>query len=314
MPISNSWLNSGVSAILAGIQELELNASSGGGNARYRHTTGAKVTLKKGEASLIIPGTPEPVNREVTVRLVSGTKAILFWEGMEESELDFPELNQILPNYKDTADGGIRLDAVAVDSDVELMIVIRQQEPITYKLGDDAVTNVSISLWVDTMINYSQNISDSDTRYTINNLTTSDNGISGSKIFIINGFTPGETISFNIDAATAGYVGNRIEVQLIKPLDLIFSLFQACVNNNLPGFLQDFVDTGGGIWSLFKYGGKTSSASGGEITITPKFDAFAGRFIAQNIFSGYSDTCVITDYQPNTSDSKQGGTFTLGGF
>lgn len=314
MPISNSWLNSGVSAILAGIQELELNASDGGSNARYRYVTSGKKSLKAGEAEVIVPGTTTPVNREVTIRLISGSRAFLAWDGVRDEELDFLELTPKLPDYKDTVDGGIRLDVVAVDSDVELTIIIRQQEPITYKLGGDDVTNVSVSLWVDTNVNYSHNISDYDVETVINNFTQSDDYISGHKAFIINGFTPGEEITFNIDAASAGYGGSKIEMQLIKPFDLMFFLFQTGINNYLWEALPDFINSGEGMGKIFKYGGKTSAATGGELIVKPKFDMFAGRFVAVNSFSNTSDTCIITDYQPNTNDPKQGGTFTLGGF
>ncbi len=77
---------------------------------------------------------------------------------MRAEELDFLVLDPGQPLYKDTADGGIRLDAVEVDDDVELIIIIRQQEPITYKLGVDDVANVSVSLWVRTDLFYSENI------------------------------------------------------------------------------------------------------------------------------------------------------------
>ncbi|MDJ0553509.1 MAG: hypothetical protein QNJ68_03535 [Microcoleaceae cyanobacterium MO_207.B10] len=60
--------------------------------------------------------------------------------------------------------------------------------------------------------------------------------------------------------------------------------------------------------------GKTATAAGGSLTIKPYFDSMVGRFIAKNNLTGSSDTCIITGYQPNLQDLKQGGTFTLGGF
>ncbi|MEM1167849.1 MAG: hypothetical protein AAGJ08_01835 [Cyanobacteria bacterium P01_H01_bin.35] len=314
MPISNSWLNSGVSAILAGIQELELNASGGGGSARYRYVTSAKISLKAGEAQILVPGTAEPVNREITINLNSGSKAFLFWDNIGESEQNFLELTPNQPTYKDTADGGIRLDAVAVDSDIELTVILRQQEPITYKLGADDVANVSVSLWVNTDTYYGGNISDYDIEKEINNFTSSDDGISGNKIFIINGFTPGERITFNIDAASAGYGGSKVEMQLINPLQLMFFLFHTGIEEHLWYSLPNFLGSSEGFGKVFKYGGKTATATGGELKVKPKLDMFAGRFVATNSFNNKSDTCIITDYRPNASDPKQGGTFTLGGF
>lgn len=313
MPISSSWLNSGVSAILAGIQDLELNASEGGGRARYRYVTSGKVSLKAGEAEIIVPGTPESVNREITISLITGNKAFLFWDGIGESEQNFLELTSNNPLYKDTSDGGIRLDALAVDGDVELAIIARQQEPITYKLGGGDVANVSVSLWVDTSLDYSSNIIDYDVVEKIDNFTRSDSNLSGYKIFVITGVTPGENITFNIDATNAGYGGSKVEMQLIKPLDLMLFLFQTGVSEILASELSLFIESPDGFSRIFKYGGKTSASTGGELKIKPQLDMVAGRFVAHNNFSGGSDTCVITSYQPNINNPKQGGTFTLGG-
>ena len=314
MPISSSWLNQGVAAILSGIQELELNASGGGGSAAYRYVVSARIKLPLQKMVTIIPGTPDLVHREITIRLISGSAVNLEWLGIADNDYTFLQLNSNYPEYRDTADGGIALKGYSNIDDCEIFIAIRQQEPITYKLGGDDVANVSVSLWVQTNVIYSDNISDYDVVDQVDNFTGSDDNITGHKIFFINGFTPGENITFNIDAASAGYGGSKIEMQLIKPFELLFFLFQTGINNMLWDTLPVFLSGPEGFSKIFTYGGKTATASGGDLIVKPKFDLFAGRFVATNSFSGISDTCIITDYQPNTQDPKQGGNFTLGGF
>ena len=94
----------------------------------------------------------------------------------------------------------------------------------------------------------------------------------------------------------------------------MFFLFQTGINEHLWESLPDFLSSPEGFGKIFRYGAKTATSTGGELIIKPKFDMFAGRFVAVNSFSGMRDTCIITDYVPNTGDPKQGGTFTLGGF
>ncbi|MDJ0553508.1 MAG: hypothetical protein QNJ68_03530 [Microcoleaceae cyanobacterium MO_207.B10] len=83
-PISNSWLNQGVAAILSGIQDLELNTSGGGGSARYRYAKSARRMLIADEMQRLIPSTSDAVDREVSIRLVSGEsvslKRLVIWE------------------------------------------------------------------------------------------------------------------------------------------------------------------------------------------------------------------------------------------
>ncbi len=93
-------------------------------------------------------------------------------------------------------------------------------------------------------------------------------------------------------------------MQLIKPFELMFFLFQTGINEKLASALPIFIDSPEGISKIFGYGGTTDAATGGELIVKPKFDLFAGRFIARNDFSGYSDTCLITNYQPNINEPR----------
>ncbi|NES64183.1 MAG: hypothetical protein F6K24_02405 [Okeania sp. SIO2D1] len=314
MPISNSWLNQGVNAILSGIQELELNASGGGGSRRYRYVVSARIKIPAKTWVTIIPGTAEPVSREISVYLIYGAAVSLKWQGMTQDDYSLLQLNSKSPEYRDNADGGIRLKGFSDIGDCEVAVIIRQEEPITYKLGGNKVTNVSVSLWVQSDKSYSQEISDYDIAQMVDNFTYSDDGVFGYKVFFINSFTPGEAITFNIDASSAGYGGSKVEMQLIKPLEMLSLLFHIGISNSLWYDLPDFVRGYSGLSTVFTYGGKTESASGGELKVKPRFDLLAGRFVARNSFSESSDTCIITDYQPNVDNPEQGGTFTLGGF
>ncbi|MGB3511501.1 MAG: hypothetical protein WBA93_20140 [Microcoleaceae cyanobacterium] len=312
-PISNSWLNQGVAAILSGIQELELNAS-GGGSASYRYAKSARVLLRGGEAAQVLPGTSEPVDREVSIRLVNGTSVNLWWEGVGEAEQSFLELTPQFPEFRDVSDGGLRINAFSPTVGTELVILIRQNVPINYNLGGDEVANVNVSLWVSTTAIYSNDISNFSIVNQVDNITGSDDSIAGHKLFWINGFTPGEKVKFNIDAASNIYGGNKIEMQFIKPLDLMMLLFKSGINNFLNIDIPTLLSGQGDLGKLFNYMGKTDSSTGGELVVKPYYDSMVGRFTATNSFSGKGDTCIITDYQPNLQFLKEGGTFTLRGF
>lgn len=318
MAISNSWLDRGLASILAGIQGLELNASGGGGGGGYKYVVCARISMDLQETMTLIPGTPDLVNREVTVRLISGSLVCLKWKGMEIEDYNFLQITPEQPEYRDTSDGGIELKGFSLEENAVVVVVVRQQEPINYEIGGkkevaDVGVN-SVSLLVNTNAYYADAISDWDLETQINNFTGSDEYISGHKIFLINSSPAGKPITFNIDAGGVGFGGSKIEMQLIKPFELISLLFHTGINQYLWDYLPDFLSSGDGFSKIFKYGGKTSSADGGELSVTPDLGIFAGRFVAQNAFNGLSDTCIITDYQPNTEDSTHGGTFTLGGF
>ncbi|MEM8568921.1 MAG: hypothetical protein AAGF85_20855 [Bacteroidota bacterium] len=314
MRISNSWLNQGVTAILSGIQELELNATGGSGSASYRNVVSAKIKLPSQKMTTIVPGTPNLVHREVSVLLLSGSSLSLKWLGMADDDVKFPLLSPNEPLYKDTADGGIELMGYSDIGDCEVFVIVRQQEPITYRLGGIDVANIGVSLWVNTFGLYVQDIEDSSIRIKLRDFIESDNSILGHKLFVINSFTPGKSIKFNIDATDGGYGGEKIEIQLIKPFEVLSLLLKTGLNNFLYLDYATFLEESKFLPKSFTYGGKTDSALGGEIIVKPTLELFVGRFVAKNNFSGVGDTCVITDYQPNIDNPEQGGTFTLKGF
>ncbi|GGA56014.1 hypothetical protein [Okeania sp. KiyG1] len=103
-------------------------------------------------------------------------------------------------------------------------------------------------------------------------------------------------------------------MQFIKFDELLRMLFHVGIHNFLNIDVPTLLSGKGDLGECFTYGGKTDSVSGGTLEVKPYYNLLVGRFTATNTFSGFGDTCIITDYQPNTETPEQGGTFTLGGF
>ena len=164
-----------------------------------------------------------------------------------------------------------------------------------------------------TDVSYSDEIDDYELASIIDNYSSSDYDIVGYKTFFINGITPGKPITFNIDAAGAGYRSGSLDMQSIKPVEALMFLFKIGINRLLKDDLSDFIRSPNGFGGIFDHVKKLDDSSGGEIIIKPKFNFLAGRFVAKQRFWGMKDTCIITDYQPNIDNPEQGGTFTLGG-
>ena len=312
MPISHSWLDNQVSAILEALAGAEL---SGAGGAAYRYAASAKVSLQPDEPVMLIPPAAEKVRREVTVKLLSEHPAYLSWGAFGEHRYRLLTLEAEDDTFKDWADGGLSLWAVS-SFPSELEVIVRSDKIIDFKIGGvEAVAIVGVRLLVDTTKDYAANISDGDIYSQVMNLTGSDDALAGHKLFQITGFNPHEELTFNVEVSPfAGLSGTKIDVQWLSNFELIKVLFQVGINAFIFPPLADLISGQGELGKAFKHAALVPGIAGGELKLKPDFGFNIGRFVGVSSFAEAGDTLVVTGYTPNSQNPEQGGTFTLGGF
>lgn len=307
MPIFNPPSDSISESLLEAIQSIEL--SGGGGNARYRYAASGKATIPVDELTRILPATPEPVSREVRIKVLSGGPVALTWQNNLDPSAE--EIRQGFEFFYDSQDGGMELNAFAT-TETTILIFIRQDKPINYQLNKDIVfmPNVNIELWIDTTFDYAAKVSDFDIYSKIQGLTQSEDGLTGYKLFYLTGFAINEPLSITV-VNQAVNATPKIQIQWINQQKFLWLISMLGLNQ----FLYDLPANLIGEFSTnFLWAGETVESSGGEIVVQPTLSRCLGRIVAFNTLSGINDTCVITGWQPDATDSKKGGTLTIGGF
>ncbi|GEM_PF-3225143 len=310
MPISGG--GGDITSIMEALSGIELSGT--GGNA-YRYAAAAKVSISAGGHQVIVPAVSEKVHREVSVKLVSGEFVNLGWGKLWVDSYRLLRLDPLNSIFKDVSDGGLELTCWS-ESAVELEVIVRSDKPIDYQLGGvEPMAIVGIRLLVDTQVNYAENISDWDIYDKVNELTGSDEGNVGFKLFQITGFNPHENLTFNVDAATATTLsGTKIDVQWLSNVELIKTLFKVGINSFLDITVPQLIGSETGLGECFLHAASIPSLTGGEVILKPDYGVNICRFVATNPYSDYGDTVVIANYIPNTENPQQGGTFTLAGF
>ncbi len=313
MPISNSWLNSDLTAILEALSGLELTGT--GGNAAYRFAASSKIVIPAGEEIVLVPATSEKVQREISLKMLTGGDLQLSWETPPNWQLEQLRLTSKNNIFKDSGDGGLQLSAKAT-VETELEIIVRSDSQIDYKLGGvKAVAIVGVRLLIDTTKDYTADIGDWSIVDKVQQMTQSDDGLTGYKLFQITGFNPHEELTFNVDASSASnYIGNKIDVQWLSFTDAMKVMFKIGINRFMDIDVYDILRGYEGLGGVWSHAGSVVDVTGGELKLKPDFGVNIGRFVTNYRIGATMDTCVITGYTPNPNDTEQGGTFTLGGF
>ena len=317
MKISSSWLST-ENLLLSGIEQLDLRIGAGGTRG-YRFSKSYRVNLTVGEKISVVFGTEKAVQRETMVKLLSGSVVKLSWSGMEAEDEIAYGLSEDNPIYRDSADGGLQLSALAIAEDAVVSVVLRQEQPFekpTNEEREEIMSRLYNMLLVDTEIPYGDALDDQERADQVYSATGSDDGTPGYKAFAAFQVSNQEPISYNIDASQVDNAGSNIVLQKIR-------LFHTAVCGFLLSHTEDdlydtFIETWTneiyGMGTIFKFVAKSANPEGGVITFKPDFPLIIGRFIAKNPETGSSDTCIITKYKPNIDNPEQGGTFTLKGY
>jgi len=305
MPI-NSPKKDDYSQLLSEISKLTLTGSGGTG---FRYAQSAAIALPPNEESIIL-GSSSNVLREIYL-INNSSEAIvdLFWsDGISVTAI--PE--SLNPNggiFQDWSDGGLELRAKS-SIEAQLKIWVRSVKPIDYQIGLEEMVPVKIVLYAPTNRDYLEGDSDpGNFGYNLNRLFGSNNGVVGHKLFAISQSTPGKEVSFTIDTT----LQTPIAFQWLDPFELALQGFKIASdilnpeNEELP---SDFAGrlTRDAVWA------SSITDASQPIKLKPNRCEFMGRFVDNNPNTGYFDTAVITGYTPNTSNTFDGGTITLGGF
>lgn len=307
MPIFNPPSDSISESLLEAIQSIEL--SGGGGNARYRYAASGKATIPADELTRILPATPEPVSREVRIKVLSGGPVALTWQNNLDPSAE--EIRQGFEFFYDSQDGGMELNVFAT-TETTILVFVRQDKPINYQLNQGIVfmPNVNVELWIDTTFDYAQKVFDFDIYSQIQAITQSEQGIAGYKLFYLTGFAINEPLSINVVNQGVNVAPN-IQIQWINQQKMIWLMSMLGLNQ----YLTDIPSTVIAEFSQnFIWAGETANAAGGEITIRPTLSKCMGRIVAKNSLTGANDSCTITGWTPDPADPKKGGTLTIGGF
>lgn len=316
MGISNNFIKQ---TITGNIGNIDLTGITGL-NTSYRYFKEGYFKFNPNQPAIIVPATPSKVNREIQINyredLNQGNSNDLkiYWG----SKNQHPKTIKLGGGYLDFSDGGIAL--VAECSEAIIEVIIRQDTPITYTvgnflIGDDLVIPVKVRLAVGTGSNYvdiNENSYDSDEyQYLINlqKLKNSDSGATGYKLFDIYSFYPGRSINFDINITNNTNYGN-IAIQLFDPLavgEVLFAVANDVINLELNNMGEKFV---GNLTRNALY----KDVANNQVLVTPDFSRHVGRFVAQKVNNGnVYDTVIIENYIPNPIDPLLGGTFTLTG-
>jgi hypothetical protein len=314
LPISNSWLNNNndFSSLIEALSGIELSGT--GGNA-YRYASSAKVSVSAGTKLSLVPATTEKVHREISIKLISGEFVNLGWGRLWIESLRLLRLDPLNSVFKDVSDGGLELFCWT-EQPAELEIIVRSDKPINYLIGGiQPVVIVGVRLLIDTTKDYAENISDLEIHEKVDEITGSDENLTGHKLFQITGFNPHEEITFTVDASSAtSFNGDKINVQFLSNVELIKLLFKVGINTFLQVTVPELISGEGDLGDCFTHAVLIPGITGGTFTIKPDFGFNVCRFVVRNPFSGKGDTAIITGYTPNETNPQQGGTFTLGGF
>jgi hypothetical protein len=314
MPISNSWLNNNndFSSLIEALSGIELSGT--GGNA-YRYAAAAKVNLLPGDRRVIVPTVSEEVHREVSVKLTAGEFVNLGWGRLWIESYRLMKLDPLNSIFKDVSDGGLELNCWS-EVAAEIEVIVRSDKPINYSIGGiQPVVIVGVRLLIDTTKDYAENISDLNIYEKVNEITGSDENLTGHKLFQITGFNPHEEITFTVDASSAlSFNGDKIDVQFLSNVELLKLLFKVGINAFLEVTVPELISGEGDLGDCFTHAVLIPGITGGRFTVSPDFGFNICRFVTRNPFSGKGDTAIITGYTPNETNPLQGGTFTLGGF
>ena len=279
------------------------------GFPKLPYTRAATVNLN-GDRAEIIPSAPDVI-REIFIRNTTEESLSLFIGTQEIA------MTKIFPGQRwwDTLNSGLPIEAIATGT---IEIIIRQDKPINYAIGENMSFPVGVALRIGTGDNFGyvtqafQDDSSSVFDQNISKLFDSNDGITGHKIAIIHTFTPGASIDFAI--ATAGNSYDETQAIQFQWINEIMALRLAlAVGSDVMNPESELLADGiGGLLTTGGYAGEVSGA-GGTLSLSPNFMNLRGRFVAVNSTTGQYDTAIITGYEPNPNPLL-GGTFTLEGF
>jgi hypothetical protein len=301
-------LSGGGGAIPAEILE-QLAKSVGGGAPNFPYSKAGQVELT-GERQQVLPPV-ENNTREIFIRNTSD-KPITLYLGSQNVKMATLSPGQYL---WDTSNSGYPIEVVGTG---EIEIIARSDQPINYEIGQAMTFPVGVMLRIGTGNNFqfvSETIQDSTSStfdLNVRKFLDSEDGITGHKLVIIDTFTPGGEIKFNVQINGNRYDSTQgIQFQWINQIKL-FRVLAAVASDVINPESQEIADSLPGLITQGGFAGEIPG-TGGELILKPNFLNLMGRFVAVDSQTSYYDTAIVTDYTPN-ADPLLGGTFTLEGF
>jgi hypothetical protein len=286
-----------------------LAKSVGGGVPNFPYAKAGKVELD-GSRQQVLPQIDNNT-REIFIRNTSDEPLTLYLGNQDV------KMETLLPGEHlwDSGNSGYPIEIVGTG---EIEIIARSDQPINYEIGKAMTFPVGVALRIGTGGNFGyvtkafQDDSSSTFDQSVSKYFDSNDGITGHKLAVIHTFTPGGKIDFNIQVEGSRYDSSQaIQFQWINEI-MALRLALAVGSDVMNPESELLADGIGGLLTIGGYAGEVAG-TGGVIALEPNFMNLRGRFVAVDNDTGYYDTAIITNYEPNP-DPLKGGTFTLEGF